>query len=78
MTDPLGPIVITSREVYDAVIRLTGRVDVLISQQSATQTDVADHEARLRSLERARWPVPAVALVIAVGSLGVSLLQAWH
>jgi hypothetical protein len=71
--DPLGPIVITSREVYDAVVRLTGRVDVLISQQSATQSDVADHESRLRALERARWPLPSLAALLAIGSLGVSL-----
>ena len=73
MTDPLGPIVITSREVYDAVVRLTGRVDVLINQQSATQSDVADHESRLRLLERGRWPLPSLAALLAVGSLMVSL-----
>jgi hypothetical protein len=71
--DPLGPIVITSREVYDAVVRLTGRVDVLIAQQSATQADVADHESRLRVLERARWPLPSLAVLISLGSLGLAL-----
>ena len=73
MGDPLGPILITSREVYDAVVRLTGRVDVLISQQSATQQDVSDHENRLRSLERARWPFPSIAVLVAVASLGVAI-----
>jgi len=71
--DPLGPIVITSREVYDAVVRLTGRVDVLISQQTTHQAEIADHENRLRVLERARWPLPSLAVVVALGSLGVTL-----
>ena len=44
-------ITITSREIYDAVVRLTGRVDVLIEQQSSTHSEVQDHENRLRSLE---------------------------
>lgn len=74
MTDPLSPIVITSREVYDAVVRLTGRVDVLIEQHSATQQDVVDHESRLRTLERARWPLPSVALLMSVAALLFPLL----
>jgi prophage DNA circulation protein len=65
----LGSITITSREVYDAVVRLTGRVDVLINQQSATQTDVADHETRLRALERARWPLPSAAVLLSLAAL---------
>jgi hypothetical protein len=65
----LGSITITSREVYDAVVRLTGRVDVLITQQSATQGDVADHETRLRALERARWPLPSAAVLLSLAAL---------
>jgi hypothetical protein len=70
---PLGPVIITGREIYDAVVRLTGRVDVLIAQQTATQQDVADHEARLRALERARWPLPAAALLVALAAFLVPL-----
>lgn len=72
--DPLGGVVITSREIYDAVVRLTGRVDVLIEQQTQTQRDLQDHESRLRSLERARWPLPAASVLIALASLGYALL----
>lgn len=72
--DPLGGVVITSREIYDAVVRLTGRVDVLIEQQGETRQDIQDHETRLRSLERARWPLPALSVLIALGSLGYALL----
>lgn len=72
-TDPLSGVVITSREIYDAVVRLTGRVDVLIEQQTNTSQEVKDHEARLRSLERGRWPLPAVSVLVALASFGLAL-----
>lgn len=82
MSEPLQGIVVTSREIYDAVVRLTGRVDVLIEQQTHTnrqiddiKKDLRDHEDRLRSLERARWPLPALAAVIAVASLALTILN---
>lgn len=34
-----------------------------------------DHENRLRALERSRWPLPALAVLIAVGSALMPLLQ---
>lgn len=67
----MGPITITAREVYDAVIRLTGRVDVLIAQQSQTQSEVQDHESRLRTLERARWPLPSAAVLLSLAALAI-------
>lgn len=72
--DPLGGVVITSREIYDAVVRLTGRVDVLIAQSEEVRHDLQDHETRLRTLERARWPLPALSVLIALGSLATAVL----
>lgn len=72
--EPLGGVVITAREIYDAVVRLTGRVDVLIEQQQANQHDIQDHETRLRALEKARWPLPALSVLIALGSLATAVL----
>lgn len=74
-TDPLHGVYITSREIYDAVVRLTGRVDVLIEQQSATQHDVSDHETRLRTLERARWPLPSLAVLASLAALALSFVR---
>jgi hypothetical protein len=71
--DPLGGVTITAREIYDAVVRLTGRVDVLIEQQHQAQNDIQDHETRIRSLEKARWPLPAVSVLIALASFGYAL-----
>lgn len=72
-SDPLS-VQITGREIYDAVIRLTGRVDVLIQQHEATQHDVQDHEDRIRLLERARWPLPSAAVLLSAAALVVTLL----
>jgi len=83
--EPLGNVVITAREIYDAVVRLTGRVDVLIEQQNTTSRDLSDHEkasasthadfeTRLRSLERARWPLPSLAAAVSLVALALTLI----
>lgn len=73
--EPLSGVVITSREIYDAVVRLTGRVDVLIQQTSDMQHDIQDHENRLRNLERGRWPIPALTLVISLIAIGWAVVS---
>ena len=83
--DPLPGVVITAREIYDSVVRLTGRLDVLIEQHTAMSQDLRDHEiradtrhndheSRLRSLEKARWPLPSLAAVISVAALAVAII----
>lgn len=72
---PLLGVSITAREIYDAVVRLTGRVDVLIAQQEDAKHHIQDHELRIRTLERGRWPLPAASVVIAVGALVVSIVK---
>ena len=88
MTDPTFVVVITPKEIYDAVRQMSGKLDVLIEQQSHTNkelTDVQreldetkkDYEARLRSLERARWPLPSLAAIVALASLGLTIFTAF-
>lgn len=73
--EPLQGVVITAREIYDAVVRLTGRVDVLIENQQHTNEDVKDHEGRIRTLERGRWPLPTLSVLLALGALGVAVAE---
>lgn len=84
--DPLPGVIITAREIYDSVVRLTGRVDVLIEQHGAlsqdlrehevfTDTRYADHEGRLRSLEKARWPLPSIAAAVSLAALIVAIIK---
>jgi len=72
MTEPLGPVVIGAREIYDAVTRLAAKVDRLVDQHDATRMEVSDHESRLRILERSRWPLPAVTALVSVASLVIA------
>ncbi len=83
--DPLGPVVITSREIYDQLVRLTTVVGDLANQlgqvvnsqselKSEVKGDMADHEARLRSLEKGRWPLPSVAVLISAAALVFALI----
>lgn len=87
MGEPLQGILITSREIYDAVVRLTGRVDVLIEQQTHTRQDVddlkkelrdtaRDFEDRLRTLEKGKWPLASLGAVLALASLGLAIFTA--
>lgn len=66
--DPMH-IAITPKEIYDAVIKLTGRVDVLIAREEENTKDLVDHEARIRALERARWPLPTIAVLVSIATL---------
>jgi len=72
--DPLGPVVIGAREVYDAVMRLTALVDRLSGQHTDAEGDLRDHEARIRALERGRWPLPSLAALCGLAALVVSVL----
>jgi hypothetical protein len=76
--DPLGTVTITAREIYDAVLTLTGRVDALIAQQGEVAEDVRDHETRIRSLEKARWPLPSLAILVSVAGLVIAVLPHLH
>lgn len=71
----LGPVVVTAREIYDAVVRLTGRVDLGLAQQDTQRAISADHEARLRTLERARWPLPSLAVLLSLGGLVINFIR---
>lgn len=74
-TDPLGPVYIGAREIYDRLVSLDTKVSMLIHQHDDQSTDIKDHEGRLRLLERGRWPLPTVAVLAALGSLTVMLIM---
>lgn len=56
---------------YDLLLTLTrveGKLDTVHTQS-------VDHEMRLRSLEKARWPLPALATLISIGSVIAAFWQ---
>lgn len=72
MSDPLGPVIVTAREIYDQLVRLTTAVEGLLKDHGDAEKKLADHEARLRALERTRWPLPSLAAVLSLAALVVA------
>lgn len=66
--DP-GPVTIGAREIYDQLVALVAKVDRLVDQLDNVRGDIDDHEQRLRGLERGRWPLPSLSLLVSIGSL---------
>ncbi|MER7363563.1 hypothetical protein [Nonomuraea wenchangensis] len=79
--DPLGPVTIGAREIYDQLLATDRKVDGIrgevaqVAQAHGELTkDLADHEARIRALERGRWPLPSLAAVISIVSVVLAVL----
>lgn len=73
--DPLGPVYIGAREIYDAVVRVQTAVDRLADASNAMATDIKDHEIRIRKLEDRRFPLPMVSIILAVAAMSIGLIQ---
>lgn len=78
---PDGSVVITPtqmyaevREIHEMVRAVSSKIDAMPVADHARTLD--DHEARIRTLERARWPLPSLAAVTGVGALAVAVWQA--
>lgn len=77
MSEPLGPVIIGAREIYDKVIAVAAMVGELRADVANVQRDRADHEARIRALEKNRWPPHAIALVamlVSVAALVIAVM----
>lgn len=72
---PFGPVVIGAREIYDAVVRVSGKADGIALQLTALVADVQDQESRIRALERGRWPLPSVAVLLSLAALVLTALR---
>jgi hypothetical protein len=61
-------------EPEDLLVRLA-RIETKLD---AALSRADDHEGRIRSLERARWPLPSLAVVVSVASLAVAAAELVH
>jgi hypothetical protein len=61
---------------HERVEQLVGEHDVELRPLIGAAERLVDHEARLRQLERSRWPIASVTVLAAVGSLAVAILVA--
>ena len=87
MTDPLG-VQIGAREIYDRladvdrkvdavgskVDRLVDAHDVIRGDIGELREDIRDHEDRLRTLERGRWPLPSLAALCSIAAVVIALI----
>jgi hypothetical protein len=75
MNEQLGSVEIGAREIYDAVIHLQAAVERLGDHYDNTHNKVVDHETRIRTLERVRWPLPSLAVVISITTLIITTVS---
>ncbi|WP_149180817.1 hypothetical protein [Streptomyces sp. TRM49041] len=55
--------------------RVDGSLALLVQRSDQTDRQLADHEARLDSLERARWPLASIGAVAACAAVAVALWE---
>ena len=74
MSEALGSVVIGPKEIYDAVQHVSSQMELMQQQMAEQGRRGDDHEARLRSLEKGRWPLPSLAVLISIASVVTLLL----
>jgi len=74
---PEGAVVITTADIYRQLLDLTrelGELKGAVQQANTRISAVDDHESRLRAMEKNRWPLPALAILISIAGVVASLL----
>lgn len=72
MTIPInGGTPPSSTDLMLMLVRLDVKMDSLVQQ-------TVDHEVRLRTLEKARWPLPSVGALSGVAGVVVALYSLYH
>lgn len=81
MSDPLSPIVITLRDLYDQQVRVVDamtelRTDVRrsLDRHDSAEECLDDHEARIRAVERRLWALPTLATLVSLGTLAAMVI----
>lgn len=66
---------ITNEAIYTALINLQGQVSVLVQQGTQSAKEIVDHETRLRVLERSRWPLPSIAVLVSLAAFVATFVR---
>ncbi|WP_018221675.1 hypothetical protein [Salinispora pacifica] len=62
------------KENYDQLVALNTNFQIVAGDVKGLARQGEDHEARLRALERARWPLPSPAALVSIIALVVSVV----
>lgn len=54
------------RSLSDGLTRVETKLDGIAQGMTDLGKDVADHETRIRTLERGRWPLPTIGVLAGV------------
>ncbi|MGH2866776.1 MAG: hypothetical protein ACRDNK_04290 [Solirubrobacteraceae bacterium] len=65
------------KDVYEQVTQLLGKVTTMQEQMTHATEVRADHEARIRLLERWRYALPA-SFVVSGSSIVVAIIEMFH
>lgn len=71
-----GELAELRRRLDVAYAQVEGGLALLSHRTEETAKELEDLNARLTALEHARWPLPSLAVVTAVGALVVAVWQA--
>lgn len=66
----------TALSRHERTEQLVAEHDAELRPLTGAAERLTDHEIRLRSLERGRWPIPALTALTALGALAVAVLVA--
>ena len=71
--DPIG-VHVSLADIYRTLLEMSAKLDVAMRRIDDHDSDMKDHEARLRALEKARWPLPTISALIACASFALALV----
>lgn len=81
MTTPDPGVYISTAQMYQevrdlaqTVSRIESKVDSFLDEAKDIRQDVQDHELRIRTLERARWPLPTVGALAGVAGAATGVV----
>lgn len=81
MTGPDTGVFISNGQMYqelrslsDGLTRVETKLDGIGQGLTDLGKDVADHESRLRTLERARWPLPTIGVLAGLAGTATGAL----
>ncbi|MFE9363673.1 hypothetical protein ACFYNN_12830 [Streptomyces sp. NPDC006978] len=62
------------RGLAQTVGRIESKIDGILDDTKDIRTDLSDHEQRLRSLERGRWPLPTLGALTGVAGAAAGVI----